>query len=548
MARYELVERIGVGGMAEIFRGKAVAGGGFEKPVAIKRILPHLSQDKRFVELLITEAKTLSQLRHRNVVQIYDVGLGDDGQYFLVMEFVDGVDLGALYVALEKAKMRLPLEVALHLVGEVCEALDHAHRARSGDGQPLGLVHRDVTPSNILLSRSGEVKLTDFGIAKRMEEATGHGGVRGKFAYISPEQAINAHVDARSDVYSLGVVLYELVLGKRLYSHLPDFDALHTVREARALRMQEAAPDLDPELGRIVSTALAPAPSDRYASAGTFGATLRTYRYALASSIGDPALEIARLVDGHRHGSIEPAGPLKREPTVVRIATAVGFSPGFSSLDEPGGPGDLFEEELTRAMVETEMPRAGSQVRFDEHDSNTASVAVAGMELSDTETRVRSPFASISPRAGSGTALSLRDDQPEHLDTRRSERFPRASIGDIFHRRPSFSKPSSSSPGSPARRTPLDDGRMSTPRRRALIIAIAACILCAVVAFVVVGLLLVERPELRAGAVDAGVGPDARSVGIDAGTPKVEKRATPKRPKRRTPAKQPAKKKRRPKR
>src|SRR6188472_3587114 len=128
MARYELLERIGMGGMAEIYRGKAIAGGGFEKPVAIKKILPHLSQDKRFVELLITEAKTLSQLRHRNIVQIYDVGVGDDGQYFLVMEYVDGLDCGALFESLEKRNRRLPLEVALYVTGEVCEALEHAHR------------------------------------------------------------------------------------------------------------------------------------------------------------------------------------------------------------------------------------------------------------------------------------------------------------------------------------------------------------------------------------------------------------------------------------
>src|SRR5579862_4011015 len=192
--------------MAEIFRGKAVAAGGFEKPVAIKRILPHLSQDKRFVDLLIAESKVLSQLRHRNIVQIFDVGLGDDGQYFLVMEFVDGVDVGALQRNLETRRKRLPLDLVLHLGAEVCEALEHAHAATGPGGAQMRLVHRDVSPSNVLMSRAGEVKLTDFGIAKRPEEHTGHGSVRGKFAYISPEQAENRHVDARSDVYSLGVV------------------------------------------------------------------------------------------------------------------------------------------------------------------------------------------------------------------------------------------------------------------------------------------------------------------------------------------------------
>ncbi len=160
MTRYELLDRIGVGGMAEIFRGKAVAAGGFEKPVAIKRILPHLSQDRRFVELLIAEAKVLSLLKHRNIVQIFDVGLGDDGKYFLVMEYVDGKDLRAVQTGLEVRRRRMPFDLALHIGAEVCEALEHAHTAKAPDGKQMSLVHRDVSPSNVLLSRAGEVKLT----------------------------------------------------------------------------------------------------------------------------------------------------------------------------------------------------------------------------------------------------------------------------------------------------------------------------------------------------------------------------------------------------
>src|SRR6188474_634296 len=207
--------------MAEIFRGKAVAAGGFEKPVAIKRILPHLAQDKRFVELLIAEAQVLSLLKHRNIVQIFDVGLGDDGKYFLVMEYVDGKDLGAMQRGLEARRKKLPFDLALHVGAEICEALEHAHTARGPEGSSMSLVHRDVSPSNVLISRAGEVKLTDFGIAKRAEsEATGHGAVRGKFAYISPEQARNEHLDTRSDVFSVGVLLWELIASRRLFSGL----------------------------------------------------------------------------------------------------------------------------------------------------------------------------------------------------------------------------------------------------------------------------------------------------------------------------------------
>jgi eukaryotic-like serine/threonine-protein kinase len=209
VTRYELLDRIGVGGMAEIFRGKAVAAGGFEKPVAIKRILPHLSQDRRFVELLIAEAKVLSLLKHRNIVQIFDVGLGDDGQYFLVMEFVDGKDVGAVQRALEQSRRRVPFDLALHIGAEICEALEHAHTSRGPDGKPMALVHRDVSPSNVLLSYAGEVKLTDFGIAKAMNkrEQTGTGVVKGKVAFMSPEQAMGKPIDQRSDIFSLGTML-----------------------------------------------------------------------------------------------------------------------------------------------------------------------------------------------------------------------------------------------------------------------------------------------------------------------------------------------------
>jgi len=393
MARYELVERIGMGGMAEIYRGKAIAGGGFEKPVAIKRILPHLSQDKRFVELLITEAKTLSSLRHRNIVQIYDVGLGDDGQYFLVMEYVDGTDLGALYESCEKRGRRLPISVALHVAGEVCEALDHAHRARGPGGEPLGLVHRDVSPSNVLLSRSGEVKLTDFGIAKRTEEVTGHGGVRGKFAYISPEQAHNTHVDGRSDVYSVGIMLYELVTGSRLFSDLPDFDALRAVREGRTRRPRDVDPAIDPELDRIVMTALAHRAEDRYPNAASFGAQLRSYRYAVVSAAADPAVDISRMVD--EMGGRQPveSAPAARKPTFVRISTVAGFSGGFELSEETTGDGFTGEQTQDRALDEhddhdheehedthavrvgdraVEMSRLDSEWHLDEGDTRVA--------------------------------------------------------------------------------------------------------------------------------------------------------------------------------
>jgi len=329
MARYELFERIGVGSMAEIFRGIATAGGGFQKPVAIKRILPHLSKDERFINLLIAEAKILSELHHRNIVQIYDVGLGDDGQYFLVMELIDGTDLSKIYENLFDGK-RLPVEVALHLCSELCEALHYAHIAKNTSGASLSLVHRDVSPSNVLLSKAGEVKLTDFGIAKRLDEVTGHGGVRGKFAYISPEQAVSRRVDARSDVYSVGILLYELVCGHRLFSKLADFDALCQVREGNVHTSALAYHDVAKPLASLIMKALSKDPADRFQSAGDFGSALRDYRYSLPTELGDPAAAIAELaaraaIDHATEFDTDPDGDFMGASTVVRINTAEQF-------------------------------------------------------------------------------------------------------------------------------------------------------------------------------------------------------------------------------
>ncbi|MEO8846755.1 MAG: protein kinase [Kofleriaceae bacterium] len=338
MTRYELLDRIGVGGMAEIFRGKAVAAGGFQKPVAIKRILPHLSQDRRFVELLIAEAKVLSLLKHRNIVQIFDVGLGDDGQYFLVMEFVDGKDIGSVQRALEAQRRKMPFDLVLHIGAEICEALEHAVMSRGPDGKPMSLVHRDVSPSNVLLSRAGEVKLTDFGIAKRAEQDATHGGaVRGKFAYISPEQARNEHLDPRSDVFSVGILLWELLCGRRLFSQLGDLEALRAVREPRIQRPSEVDRTLPAAIDQIVMTALARDKHRRFPSAGALGAKLRSLRYSLDSTVGDPATELAKIIDSTEQveresspATVHRAMPRNdfeaSEATVIRIHTADAFS------------------------------------------------------------------------------------------------------------------------------------------------------------------------------------------------------------------------------
>jgi serine/threonine protein kinase len=423
VTRYELLERIGVGGMAEIFRGKAVAAGGFEKPVAIKRILPHLSQDKRFVELLIAEAKVLSLLKHRNIVQIFDVGIGDDGQYFLVMEHVDGKDLGAVQRAFEARRRRMPFDLALYIGAEICEALEHAHTARAPDGKPMMLVHRDVSPSNVLLSRAGETKLTDFGIAKRAEqEATGHGAVRGKFAYISPEQARNEQIDPRSDVFSVGILLWELIVNRRLFSGLGDLEALRAVRDAQVPRPAEADPRLPPEIDQLLMSAL-DRDQKRRPTAGELGAKLRSIRYSLEVTAGDPATELARIIDTADEVQRESQRMMAMQlpPKSVAGARLAGMSPHAGSFDSDHNEATVIRirtaDDFQMRDQDVGMARAREVIgRFDEEETRQAQISGdqlrilrGGADSSDVAPLAPAPLPGIAP-AGSRTRRST--DEP----------------------------------------------------------------------------------------------------------------------------------------
>jgi serine/threonine-protein kinase len=436
MTRYELTDRIGAGAMAEIFRGKAVASGGFEKPVAIKRILPHLSQDDRFVEILIAEANIVSHLRHRNIVQVFDVGLGPDGQYFVVMELVDGCNLGTLQLGLESRQKRMPVGLGLYIGAEICDALEHAHRAPGPDGRALRLVHRDVSPNNVLLSRSGEVKLTDFGIAKRSEEVSLHGGVRGKFAYISPEQGSGRSVDARSDVFSVGILLFEMIVGRRLFSSLPDFEALKAVCDGKVPRPRSVDPKLDPKLEAILLKALAHAPEERYHGAGELGKDLRGYRYSLPSTGGDPAAELASLVtrfDGQ--GRQKPVRKETAAPAVPRPQPDdfTGTTSTFTLEEDASLVRKTTYEEAWQKFREEESRVARSYQAASESGSMPSAtmlgMSAAGAAYADDDdgdgdgyvaeeaTRIVDPFLRASSRAGKDDFEGV----PEHLPGMPSE-------------------------------------------------------------------------------------------------------------------------------
>lgn len=266
--RYVLLERIAVGGMAEIFRAKAPGLGGFEKILAIKRLHPRYSQDAEFIDMLIDEARITAELVHSNIGQIFDLAKVED-HYFIAMEFVDGPDLYRIMKKMRELKRRLPLDAAAHIAMEAAAGLDFAHRKRDRHGNPLNIVHRDVSPQNVLVSFEGEVKLIDFGIAKAAVRAheTEAGIIKGKFYYMSPEQARGEVLDHRTDVFSLGIVLYEMVTGELLYKDDDEITLLSQVRRAEVEPPSHIRPEIPKRLEDIIMRALSRDRGERYPSA-----------------------------------------------------------------------------------------------------------------------------------------------------------------------------------------------------------------------------------------------------------------------------------------
>jgi serine/threonine protein kinase len=263
--KYLLLDRVSVGGMAEIFKAKSYGVEGFEKIIAIKRILPSMGEDRDFVKMFIDEAKIVGQLSHANICQIFELGR-TDGTHFIAMEYIWGKDLLQLQNRLKKAGKVMPPAMAAHIIARVCEGLDYAHRKRDPLGQELKIVHRDCSPQNILISYEGEVKIIDFGIAKAASRSsrTMAGVLKGKFGYMSPEQVRGLPLDRRSDLFALGTVFYEILTRERLFQAESDFSTLEKVRNVDILPLRAVNPDIPEAVEKIVMKALAADPDDRY--------------------------------------------------------------------------------------------------------------------------------------------------------------------------------------------------------------------------------------------------------------------------------------------
>ena len=278
--KYYLLERINVGGMAEVFRAKAYGVEGFERLLAVKRILPQIAADEEFIEMFIDEAKIAVQLNHANIAQIFDLGKVDDA-YFIALEYIHGKDLRAIFDRCRSLGETTPIPQACFVVMKVCEGLDYAHNKRDSSGREMSLVHRDVSPQNVLVSYEGEVKLVDFGIAKAAGKAskTQAGILKGKFGYMSPEQVRGLPLDRRSDIFSMGIILYELLTGERLFLGETDFSTLEKVRNVEILPPSTYNRKISDELEQIVMRALAKDVDDRYQNAIDLHDDLQAYMY-----------------------------------------------------------------------------------------------------------------------------------------------------------------------------------------------------------------------------------------------------------------------------
>src|SRR4051794_10893885 len=342
--QYVLLEKIATGGMAEVWKARMRGVEGFQKTVAIKKILPHLSDNQDFIEMFIDEAKLAAQLNHNNIIHIYDLGK-IQSSYYIAMEYVDGYDLKTILRRGEDRGQPMQVELALFIASKIASALDYAHRKHDFEGKEMGLVHRDVSPQNVLISEEGDIKLCDFGIAKAASKAshTQAGALKGKLQYMSPEQAWGRHIDKRSDIFALSTVLYEMLTGRKLFTGDNELSILEQVREARVALPSEINDEVTPEVDKIVQKALQKDAAQRYQTAGEMArdldavlysfkptptsADLAIYMHRLATSVATPAHSM------EMHAPEPPQAPNELKP--LRSAPVAAAAPAIPTSAMP---------------------------------------------------------------------------------------------------------------------------------------------------------------------------------------------------------------------
>ena len=364
--RYLLIDRISTGGMAEVYLAKSSGVEGFEKVVAIKRILPTISEDPDFETMFIDEAKISARLAHSNIGQVFEFGQAD-GQYYIAMEYIPGKDLRAIQTHLEETDRVMDVPMVLHIISRLCQALDYAHRQKDAQGVSMDIIHRDISPPNVIISFEGNVKLIDFGIAKAASRSTRTraGKLKGKFAYMSPEQVQGMPIDQRSDVFSLGTLMHELLTNRRLFQGDSQLAVMQAVRRAEVDPPSTINPEVPLEVDRIALKALARDREQRYSWASALRADVERYFARSALMFDVPRLagwmqtEFAGDVQAERNlrerlHNLKPEGEFDLDhalPTANLQPTA----PAESDVDE-----DLATETIRHVIDRTPPSAAGS--------------------------------------------------------------------------------------------------------------------------------------------------------------------------------------------
>ena len=344
--RYRVIKRLASGGMAEVFVAESAGIEGFKKQVAIKRVLPQLSKKEQFIAMFLDEARLSAHLSHSNVVSVFDIGVGD-GTYFIVMEYVDGADLKAVMDHFKKTATPIPVEAAVYIATRICQGLAYAHELKTADGKPLQIIHRDITPANVLITRYGEVKIVDFGLAKASSQlaASDAGVIKGKFGYLAPETVLEKPVDKRVDVFAVGIILWEMLAGKRLFLGDTDFQTVRAVRDAVIPSLQTINRSVSPELDDIVKRALAREAESRYPSARELSRDLTQHLFRHGAPVGDD--NVAELV--HRATGLHADRPIDGTKKIAEMIDLMLLEFRSLTKDEAEKPAStsLFSETLS---------------------------------------------------------------------------------------------------------------------------------------------------------------------------------------------------------
>ena len=371
LGKYEILALLALGGTAEIYLARIGGHAGFEKYVVVKCLHDHLADDPVFVKMFLDEARLAAHLDHSNIVQTMELGEHEQ-RYFMVMEFLAGLSLA---MAIRRASERLPggkipVSLTLNIIAQACAGLHYAHE-RAINGKPLNIVHRDISPQNLVVSFEGVVKVVDFGIAKAelRETKTQSGTIKGKFAYMSPEQCIAANVDRRTDVFALGVIAHEMLTGRRLFKRNSPYETYQSVIECNVDPPSKMNHELDPSLDGVIMKALAKDKDDRYPTAEAFGDALQSYLHHRGKSSGPG--DISRFFDGSFGQEIEEHGTRMRELIQGRekFAGDTGWGEDeddkrAQTIDIARGKQNIGDEKSqtldTQDLVEVERPSAGS--------------------------------------------------------------------------------------------------------------------------------------------------------------------------------------------